>query len=273
MQSILQHAELVVHLGKQMPVRSVDVKHQFPFVFFHFFTRIVMQLAGRGTPRHSFPRSFSEKKPFSEKDAVVVVLGHVTMTVGVATGGWYLRAKFSQDLVPLGPVVGVVRGNMHVQLSGQTVHKIKEESYFKITTLAFRYFDDLPYMCIYTLAIETLVFLALDGFVLSVVFRSWFEKQLQRVQGGSPQLNVAAAVLCYAVLIAGLYYFILREGRPVRDAFFLGLFVYGVYETTNKSILRSWDWRTVAMDTTWGGFLFAFTTAAVYALQGKRVRL
>ena len=127
-------------------------------------------------------------------------------------------------------------------------------------------------MCIKTLAIESLVFLALDGFVLSFVFRYWFEKQIKWVQGDSLVMDMVAAIFCYAILIGGLYYFIIRESKPIRDAFLLGLFVYGVYETTNKSILRSWKWQSVAMDTLWGGLLFALTTAAVYASQGKSLK-
>jgi uncharacterized membrane protein len=39
----------------------------------------------------------------------------------------------------------------------------------------------------------------------------------------------------------------------------LGLFVYGVYETTNKAILKNWLYKTVVIDTLWGAVLFSLS--------------
>ena len=41
------------------------------------------------------------------------------------------------------------------------------------------------------------------------------------------------------------------------EIFFLGIFVYGVYEFTNHAILKNWKWKTVFMCTLWGGILFS----------------
>lgn len=43
--------------------------------------------------------------------------------------------------------------------------------------------------------------------------------------------------------------------------------VYGVYETTNYSIINKWEMTAVIMDTLWGGVLFAATTGIVYRLR------
>ena len=54
----------------------------------------------------------------------------------------------------------------------------------------------------------------------------------------------------------------LREGMIA--AFFLGVFVYGVYETTTLALLRNWNPLTSVIDTTWGGVLFALSAYLFY---------
>ena len=41
------------------------------------------------------------------------------------------------------------------------------------------------------------------------------------------------------------------------DSGLLGLFVYGVFETTTHAIFKDWKWKTVIMDTVWGAILFS----------------
>ena len=84
--------------------------------------------------------------------------------------------------------------------------------------------------------------------------------QIQRVV---MQVKLWPALLCYAFLIFGLNYFILRSHRPVGDAFLLGLVIYAVFETTNLALFQKWSWLTVVLDTLWGGILFALTTFIV----------
>jgi uncharacterized membrane protein len=74
------------------------------------------------------------------------------------------------------------------------------------------------------------------------------------------------AVVCYALLIAGLNYFIIQRNRSIPEAFFLGLVIYGVYDSTNYATLKKWESSVAIMDTLWGGSLFALTTAITYAL-------
>jgi uncharacterized membrane protein len=61
------------------------------------------------------------------------------------------------------------------------------------------------------------------------------------------------------LLILGLYYFILKENKSLKDAFLLGIFVYGVYELVTITLLKDWKWKTVIIDTLWGGILFTTT--------------
>jgi len=83
-------------------------------------------------------------------------------------------------------------------------------------------------------------------------------------------MDYLSAALCYIFLIYGLYYFIIKDNKKINDAFLLGLFVYGVYELTNKSLLKDWSYKTVITDTLWGGVLFSLTTYLTYYILGDK---
>ena len=75
------------------------------------------------------------------------------------------------------------------------------------------------------------------------------------------------AIICYLLIIYGLNYFIIDTKKSIKDAFILGIFVYGVYETTSYAILDKWNMKAVTLDTLWGGILFALTTKIVYMIM------
>lgn len=108
-----------------------------------------------------------------------------------------------------------------------------------------------------------LTLLIIDALFLSII-APIFQAQIIAVQGSPIKLNPLGAVLSYVFLIFALNYFILREKKPVMDAFLLGLAIYGTYEATTLALLRQWRVQTMVIDTLWGGVLFALTTAIVY---------
>lgn len=104
-------------------------------------------------------------------------------------------------------------------------------------------------------------------FTYLTLFKSFFGKVVKQVQcGAALKFRPIGAILCYAFLIFGLNYFILLKGRSWKDALLLGLVIYGVYETTNYTILKDWPVMAVIIDTLWGGTLFALTTYITRAL-------
>jgi uncharacterized membrane protein len=123
-------------------------------------------------------------------------------------------------------------------------------------------------LLIKTLILTGLVMLGLDAIYLSAM-RDMFEIQIAAVQRVALQFRPLGAVICYILLITGLYYFILRTRRPISDAFFLGIVIYGVYESTTYALLKQWKIKTMIMDTLWGGILFALTTGIVYWVSDK----
>jgi uncharacterized membrane protein len=134
------------------------------------------------------------------------------------------------------------------------------------------------------LIVLSIIVLLLDSAFLYLV-KDMFSRQIMLVQGSALQLNITSAALCYLLIVVGMYYFVLRhiivpnasslaasiqtmrlrEGMMV--AFFLGIFVYGVYETTTMALLRNWSPVTAVIDTTWGGVLFALSAYFFYSYK------
>jgi len=131
------------------------------------------------------------------------------------------------------------------------------------------------------LVVLSIIVLSLDSIFLYLA-KDLFSRQIMLVQGTALQINIPSAALCYFIIIIGMYYFVLRhiivpnasslsasiQTMRIREgiisAFFLGIFVYGVYETTTMALLRNWSPVTAVIDTTWGGVLFALSAYFFY---------
>jgi uncharacterized membrane protein len=113
--------------------------------------------------------------------------------------------------------------------------------------------------------ISTIVLLVLDGLYIYLTHKA-FSDQIVNIQRVVMQLKPAGAVVCYLLLVAGLNYFIIQKNRSIPEAFFLGLVIYGVYDSTNYATIKKWSVELSIMDALWGGILFALTTKLTYML-------
>jgi uncharacterized membrane protein len=104
-----------------------------------------------------------------------------------------------------------------------------------------------------------IILLSLDVVYFTFV-QQYMRSVIQTIQRSPLQLNWKYALLCYALLALGLHRFILLAQRPALEAFLLGVFVYGVYETTNAALFKQWPLPLVLLDTLWGGILFLVAT-------------
>lgn len=116
--------------------------------------------------------------------------------------------------------------------------------------------------------ITFVVFVTLDSIYLTSM-KGYFDNQVKLIQGSVIKMNLLPAVLCYFSLVFGVYYFIIKERKPLLDAFLLGLVIYTVYEFTNWALFNSWKPLTVVIDSLWGATLFTLTTAISYFIYGK----
>ena len=101
----------------------------------------------------------------------------------------------------------------------------------------------------------SLIFLGVDFIYLSLA-KNYFNHQVKIIQGSPLQLNIPATIACYIFLTLGIYYFVIHKNFNYQETFLLGVFVYGVFDTTTMAIFKNWKLTTVIMDTLWGGTLF-----------------
>ena len=113
--------------------------------------------------------------------------------------------------------------------------------------------------------ISGIAMLALDAIYLTVNKQAFLD-QIVNIQRTVMQFRIVPAIVCYILLIFGLYYFIIRKKRSILDAFIFGLVIYGVYDTTNYATLKKYSLNLAIMDTVWGGTLMAATTFITYTL-------
>lgn len=112
-----------------------------------------------------------------------------------------------------------------------------------------------------TLIILDVIFLYING--------NTFKNIILNIQGTPLELKIWSAIICYIIITTGLWYFIISKHRSPLDAFLLGVFVNGVYETTTYSVLKKWSPLFMIIDTLWGGILFSVTTIITYKVLSQ----
>jgi uncharacterized membrane protein len=112
--------------------------------------------------------------------------------------------------------------------------------------------------------------LALDGIYLSSIGGTLFGKMVKNIQKEEMTINLYGAIGCYILLVLVLYKFIIMERKHPRDAFILGLCVYGVFDFTNIAIFKNYKWFPAIVDTLWGGILFYLVTFITYKIMSIR---
>ena len=103
------------------------------------------------------------------------------------------------------------------------------------------------------------IMVLLDSIYLTA-FKKHFANQILIVQSKPMSVQMLPVIVTYCILVFGLYYFIIKQRKSVMDAAILGFVIYGVYEFTNKSIIKDWTYFTAILDVTWGTILFGLTT-------------
>ncbi len=93
------------------------------------------------------------------------------------------------------------------------------------------------------------------------------------------QINVRipAAILVYILMSIGLYYFVFALKAPnslyvalVRGGF-LGFIVFGIFDFTNRAILKHYPWEMVLVDIIWGTILFSVISGVLYYINSLKL--
>ena len=104
--------------------------------------------------------------------------------------------------------------------------------------------------------ITSVLFIAID-FVYLKSLKSMTEKMIYSIQGSKMIFDYGGAIFAYICIISIFNYFIVLKNGTIFDAFLLGLLTYGIFEGTNRAIFSKWTIKFMAIDTLWGGILFA----------------
>ena len=115
--------------------------------------------------------------------------------------------------------------------------------------------------------LTALVYLSLDIIYLKSNTKV-FQRYFKRVQMSRMTFKNSAAVVVYTLIVLGLYYFIIKDRRPLTDAFILGVLIYGVYDFTNYATLKRWTFAFSMQDMLWGGTVFTISTFIIYKILG-----
>ena len=99
------------------------------------------------------------------------------------------------------------------------------------------------------------IILMLDAIYLNLT-KNMFQKLIVKIQQKPFKLNLTAAILCYILLTLGISHFVISKNLSYKEAFLLGIIIYGIYDTTTMAIFQDWNPYLALMDTLWGGVLF-----------------
>ncbi|GAB3015031.1 membrane protein [Nocardioides flavus (ex Wang et al. 2016)] len=115
------------------------------------------------------------------------------------------------------------------------------------------------------------VFCVLDLVWLGTIAEDLYDRQLGDLLAPSP--DVGAAVVFYAIFIAGLVYFVIRPAveagswrRAAGAGAFFGLVTYATWDLTSLAVIRDFPAALVPIDLAWGTFLAAAVSLSTYAL-------
>ena len=122
------------------------------------------------------------------------------------------------------------------------------------------------------LFISAIIMLLLDMVYLSTLGKTFFSPLIKSIQGSDLKVNNYYALVCYVIMVLGLNYFIISKNKSLLDAFFLGILVYGVFDTTSGAIFKKWNIKAALIDTLWGGFLFVAVTFLTKNISNKIIR-
>lgn len=93
-------------------------------------------------------------------------------------------------------------------------------------------------------------------------------KNINNIQKEKTKLKIIPTILSYIIMILILNYFVIEKAKKekkeifeaVKEAFFLGILIYGLFGLSIYSIMNKWKLSNVIIETLYGGIVFAAIT-------------
>lgn len=111
-----------------------------------------------------------------------------------------------------------------------------------------------------------------------------YNRMVQAIQRKPIKLNMTAAILAYAAVLASIYLVAVPLAqqaiakRKSTDLFVpsliygggVGFFIYAIYNLTNLATLENYSWTVALCDTLWGTTLYTLSTWLFLILSSKQ---
>ena len=110
---------------------------------------------------------------------------------------------------------------------------------------------------------SAIVLVALDQLFL-FANRKMYVSSVEKVQHIVIQPRYLGWLSAYVSIVVALFWFILRNHRPIWEAMLLGLLWNAAFEGFLYGFFTHWSLDVAIIDTLWGSVLFGLTTAIVY---------
>jgi uncharacterized membrane protein len=122
--------------------------------------------------------------------------------------------------------------------------------------------------------IAAAVFFAIDMLWLGLVAKKFYREQLAFIL--SEQVNWVAAIIFYAIYLAGVLHFAVLPGLKEQNVLLallqgaaLGFLCYATYDLTNMATIAKWPLKIVLVDILWGTFLTGMVSLLSYVIAVK----
>ena len=114
-------------------------------------------------------------------------------------------------------------------------------------------------------------FCLVDFVWLAFIGKQLYDDRLGSLLADKP--NIAAAVIFYAIFVAGLLYFVIHPavsdasvGKALLAGAFFGFVTYATWDLTNLAVMRDFPVSIVPIDMAWGTVLAASVSGITYAV-------
>jgi uncharacterized membrane protein len=125
-----------------------------------------------------------------------------------------------------------------------------------------------------TYAVTLLIFFAIDLVWLGVVAKDFYRQHIGHLM--SADVNWGAALLFYAVYIAGIVFFAIKPAfeagsaaRALASGALFGFIAYATYDLTNQATMRDWPVLVTVIDLIWGTVLTATVAFLSYQVSSR----
>jgi len=125
-----------------------------------------------------------------------------------------------------------------------------------------------------TYVITLLIFFAIDLVWLGVVAKNFYRQHIGHLM--SADVNWSAALLFYAVYIAGIVFFAIKPAfeagsasRALAYGAFFGFIAYATYDLTNQATMKNWPVLVTVIDLAWGTVLTATVAFLSYQVSSR----